>query len=89
MALALAAVLISYHGISPELHRIPDMYASREIYIEEEKQAGNLDLEVPGIFTQCTYSSYSLFSELEQDDTHWPNTAIANYYDIHSISLAK
>ena len=89
VALALAAVLISYHGISPELHRIHDMYASREIYIEEEKQAGNLDLEVPGIFTQCTYSSYSLFSELEQDDTHWPNTAIANYYDIHSISLAK
>lgn len=83
----LATVAVSYHSVSLELSRIYDMYMAREAYIYEQKQLGEFDITVRGIFTDCTYSSYSLFDELSTDSDSWPNIAIANYYGLDSIAL--
>ncbi len=86
-ALALAAVAVSFFRVYPELNRVNEEYTARVEYIEAQKEAGNYDVAVDGIHTDCTYSSYSLFNELAQDNTQWPNTAVANYFGLHSVTL--
>jgi len=85
LAIALIfAVAASYVSISPELHRIDEAYGEREALIAE---ALDTDLTVELITTDCRYSSYSLFHELSTDSSVWPNTAVANYYGLKSISV--
>lgn len=87
-ALGLIAVLAvgwQLSTIYPELSRVQEAYAQREVQIEQARQTGQ-PLVVEPIQTDCTYSSYSLFSELNPNGTDWPNNAIANYYGIASIS---
>ena len=86
-AFAVLSVLVSYHFVSPELHRVHEEFRTREAVIREAKAEGDLNVAVPGIATESTFSSYSLFPELGTDSTRWPNTAIANYYGLDSISL--
>lgn len=76
-------VAISFIGVYPELHRIDEAYRERE---EQIAAALDSDLSVELITTDCRYSSYSLFHELSSDPTVWPNTAVANYYGLKSIS---
>lgn len=77
--------MISYITVAPELHRVHKAYQEREQHIAA---AGYEDLIVEPITTTCRYSSYSLFAELSTDPTIWPNTAIANYYGLKSISIS-
>lgn len=87
-ALGLAAIVAvgwQLSTIYPELSRVREAYAQREVQIEQARQTGQA-LVVEPIQTDCTYSSYSLFAELNPEDTDWPNNAIANYYGIVSIS---
>lgn len=82
-----AIVAVGWHlfSIYPELSRVREAYAQREVQIEQARQTGQA-LVVESIQTDCTYSSYSLFAELNPEGTDWPNNAIANYYGIVSIS---
>lgn len=81
----LLAIMVSYASIAPELHRIDNAYHEREQYIAS---AGYSDISVEPITTTCRFSSYSLFAELSDDPNIWPNTAIANYYGLKSISIS-
>ena len=87
VAAAAAAVLVSCHFILPELHRVHEEYSAREAVIRRAVEKGELDIAVPGIATDSSYSSYSLFPELGTDSAQWPNTSIANYYGLDSITL--
>lgn len=80
------AVAISYATVAPELHRVQQAYQERE---RQLAAAGRADVTVELITTACRYSSYSLFSELSADPTVWPNTAVANYYGLRSISASR
>lgn len=84
---AMLAVLLSWRGIAPELNRVRDAFDARETAIRTALAAGETDVTVSGIATLSTYSSYSLFPELGGDSAQWPNTAVANYYGLTSISL--
>lgn len=81
---AVLCVACSFLRVRPELMRIREEYDHRESLIVQAAQAGT-GLIVTPIRTDCTYSSYSLFQELNQDPNTWPNNAIANYYGISSI----
>ena len=87
VAAAVLSVLVSYHFVSPELHRVHEEYRVRETVIRQAKANGESSVAVPGIATESAYSSYSLFPDLGSDSTQWPNTAIANYYGLDSITL--
>ncbi len=86
LAAVVLALAVSYAGIAPELHRIDAAYRERERQIAA---AGQASLTVEPIATTCTFSSYSLFAELSADPAIWPNTAVANYYGLRSISVAQ
>lgn len=81
----LLAVAVTYSNAAPELFRIKEEYTKRELLIAEAASSGE-GLTVQPIISTCTYSSYSLFLELNEDPASWPNNAIANYYGIPSIS---
>ena len=87
VAAAALAILVSYHFVSPELHRVHAEFSAREATIRQAVADGEREVAVPGIAAASTYSSYSLFPDLGADCTQWPNTAIANYYGLDSVSL--
>lgn len=84
-AILIAAIAVSYFNVAPELYRVKAAFQEREQLIAIAK-SDDSTLVVDRITTKCAYSSYSLFGEISTDATIWPNTAIANYYDLISIS---
>lgn len=59
---------------------------SRVSYIEEEKKKGNFNVEVNPIKGYTKYSCFSYNGDLDSDKNKWPNTAIARYYGLETIS---
>lgn len=84
----LIVTAVCFFNAAPELTRIKEEYSKREQMIADAAASGER-LIVEPITSACTYSSYSLFLELNEDPASWPNNAIANYYDIPSIGAEK
>lgn len=59
---------------------------SRVSYIEEEKKKGNFNVEVDTITGYSKYYCYDYNGDLDSDKNKWPNTAIARYYGLETIS---
>ena len=59
---------------------------SRISYIEEEKKKGNFNVELNTIKGYTKYSCYDYNGDLDSDKNKWPNTAIARYYGLETIS---
>ncbi len=59
---------------------------SRVSYIEEEKKKGNINVEINPIKGYTKYSCFDYNGDLNSDKNEWPNTAIARYYGLETIS---
>lgn len=69
-----------------DLMPVKNAYDARVEYIEDMLSKGNTDITVDIIKSNSPYSSYNLFDELSFDSSSWPNTAVARYFGLTSIS---
>jgi len=88
-AVALIAVLIllaySFLSASKAIAVVYLRWYDRAEYILSEKEKGNLEIEVRPIITTNKYVALYGLLDLLEDKNDWPNTSIANYFDINSI----
>jgi hypothetical protein len=55
-------------------------------YIESEINSNNFDLEVPLIPSRNKFNALYELSDLKESRSEWPNTSIASYFGLNSIS---
>ncbi len=87
---AVAVVLVfnlylGYVGIKDIVHTHQAIEQNQSIILEN-KQQGNMDIEVPIIAPQTKYSAlYGLRYLSDKTAQTWPNAAMAKYYEVNSI----
>ena len=72
-----------------ELKYVKNQNDLRVNYILEEKEKGNLDVSIEPIVSHSKYSCFDYNGDLNKDKNVWPNTAIARYYGLNTVSMKK
>lgn len=72
-----------------ELKYVKSQNDLRVNYILEEKEKGNLDVSIKPILSHSKYSCFNYYGDLNKDKNNWPNTAIARYYGLNTVSMKK
>lgn len=69
-----------------DIYRTYEQCIERERIIENEKRAGNLDIELPLITPETKYSAKYGLTDLNTTTSDiWPNSTLAQYYGVDSI----
>lgn len=79
--------LASYSAAILDLREVRREVLNRENLIQESKQKGIYDVVAPAITGQGGHNYYQDY-DLAYDPGEWPNTSIAKYYQLHTITAA-
>ena len=79
----------NYMNVYFELKYVKSQNDLRVNYILEEKENGNLDVSIEPIVSHSKYSCFDYNGDLNKDKNVWPNTAIARYYGLNTVSMKK
>ena len=77
--------LATYFNVFFELKNVDSFYDKRIHIIEKAVLNGEKSVEIPSIYGDSGYSCYSAHGDLNADSNEWPNTAIAQYYEVDEI----
>lgn len=77
--------VFSYFTASGDLFTTWRMSVAREEYIESEKAAGNLNVQVSQIVPETSYNPLYGLEDIQSDPEHWVNQAAARYFGLESI----
>ena len=86
---ALALTAVTYAGAVKDLSQTREQFRQREAYIAAEKAAGRLDVTLSPLYGSTKYNCYNPDGDLNADNTQWPNTAYAMYYELDSVSKGE
>lgn len=87
--LAVAAVAVTYVRAVQDLNTTRLAFAQREAYIAQEKAQGHRDVVLTPLYGHTKYNCYNDSGDLDADNTQWPNTAYAMYYELDTVSKAE
>lgn len=80
-------MLFIYVDEGMHVARIGREYNERDVYILEQKAAGETDIVVPMLRPQFeTRYSFGYDSDIEESSEYWMNIAFAQYYEVNSIT---
>lgn len=85
-ALLFISCIFGFKKAVGDLLPVKNAYDARVEYIEDMLSQGYTDVTVDIIKSDSPYSSYNLFDELSFNSSSWPNTAVARYFGLTSIS---
>ena len=77
--------LATYVNVFFELKNVDSFYDKRIHIIENAVLNGEKSIEIPSVSGESGYSCYSAHGDLNADSNEWPNTAIAQYYEVDEI----
>jgi hypothetical protein len=75
----------SFMSASKNIVGIYLKWQKRIVYINEEKEKGNLDVEFKEIHPKDKHAALYGLEDIAESKTGWTNAAIANYYGLNSI----
>ena len=77
--------LPQYINTSKEILELNRVWQYRYLYIESEKEKGNLDIEVAPYTSLNSHNPIYGLSDISPNEEDWPNSDIAKYFQIDSI----
>lgn len=78
-----------YLGTAIDINNLRNTWEYRENYIAKQKKKGNTEIKVDAYHAFDKHNPTFGLADLFEDKTLWPNTSIAEYFDIKSIEAKK
>lgn len=78
-----------YLGTAIDINNLRNVWEYRENYIAKQKDQGKDEIKVDAYYSQDKHNPTYGLADLFDDKKLWPNTSIAEYFDIKSIEAKK